>query len=416
MNLEAIPVKSKLPKRAWLVVALLAIVGCLNYLDRTIITTMRESIVHAIPMSDGQFGLLTSVFLWVYGLLSPFAGFLADKFSRSRVIIASLFLWSIVTWLTAYTTSFEQLLTTRVLMGISEACYIPAALALIVDYHRGSTRSSAVGIHMVGIMVGSGLGFLGGWVAEKHYWNTIFVYLGIFGVIYSIILAFTLKDRPDNRISEHLEKADNKVDFLSAVKYLFRLRSFILILFCWALVSISSWLLVGWLPTYFQEHFNLTQGMAGVYATSYFFAAAIAGLLLGGYWADRWSRSNPRARILVPAIGLCVAAPSIFIASYTTILPVAVLCFMLYSLTKSFLDSNMMPVLCLVVYPKYRATGYGILNLMACIIGGVGLYAGGVLRDLNINLSSIYQFAALTMIISIVILITVKPKYIESEQ
>lgn len=412
MKLTSVLTKSNLPRGAWLVVLLLAIVGCLNYLDRTIITTMRQSIVHAIPMSDGQFGLLTSVFLWVYGLISPFAGFLADKFSRSRVIIASLFLWSIVTWLTAYTTSFQELFATRVLMGISEACYIPAALALIVDYHRDSTRSIAVGVHMVGIMVGSGLGFLGGWAGEKHHWNTIFVYLGLFGVVYSIMLAFMLRDTPKIKISQ---KAENKINFLSAIKYLFGLRSYILILSCWSLVSISTWLLVGWLPTYFQEHFNLSQGIAGIYATSYFFAAAIVGLLLGGYWADRWSRSNPRARILVPAIGLCIAVPSIFMASYTGILPVAIVCFMLYSLTKSFFDTNMMPILCLVVPPGYRATGYGILNLMACIIGGIGLYAGGVLRDLNINLSSIYQFAALVMIISIVILFSVKPKYIDPE-
>ena len=155
--------------------------------------------------------------------------------------------------------------------------------------------------------------------------------------------------------------------------------------------------------------------MAGLYATGYLYPAAIVGLLVGGFWADRWSRSNPRARILVPVIGLCIAAPSIFIASYTSILPIAVVCFMLYSLTKSFIDTNMMPVLCLIVYPRYRATGYGILNLVACIIGGIGLYAGGVLRDLNINLSAVYQFAALTMIISIIILILVKPKYIEPE-
>src|SRR5678816_2477570 len=94
----------KLPPRAWLIVALLWVVGCLNYLDRVMITTMRGSLVEAIPMTDAQFGLLTSVFLWVYGLLSPFAGFLADRFNRSRVIITSLFLWSLVTWFTAHAT------------------------------------------------------------------------------------------------------------------------------------------------------------------------------------------------------------------------------------------------------------------------------------------------------------------------
>ena len=415
MNLAAIPVKSKLPKRAWLVVVLLALVGCLNYLDRTMITTMRGSIVDAIPMSDAQFGLLTSVFLWVYGIASPFAGFLADKFSRSKVIIGSLFLWSLVTWLTAYSTTFGHLLATRALMGISEACYIPAALSLIVEYHRNTTRSLAIGIHMVGIMVGSGLGFVGGWVAEHHHWNTIFIILGIFGIIYALVLVFTLKDAPKSEVDIASEKTEDKVNFFHSVKVLFKLRSYILVLVAWGLLGTVAWLVVGWLPTYFQEHFDLTQGMAGLYATGYLYPAAIVGLLVGGFWADRWSRSNPRARILVPLIGLCIAAPSIFIASYTSILPIAVVCFMLYSLTKSFIDTNMMPILCLIVYPRYRATGYGILNLVACIIGGIGLYAGGVLRDLNINLSSVYQFAALTMIISIVVLILVKPKYIEPE-
>lgn len=126
---------NKVSSKAWLMVGLLCFVGCLNYLDRVIITTMRSSIVEAIPMSDAKFGLLTSVFLWVYGLLSPFAGFLADKFKRSHVIIVSLFIWSVVTWLTSHATTFEELLATRALMGISEACYIPAALALITDYH-----------------------------------------------------------------------------------------------------------------------------------------------------------------------------------------------------------------------------------------------------------------------------------------
>ena len=130
---------STLPARAWLVVALLWVVGMLNYLDRVIITTMHGSLIEAIPMTEAQFGLLTSVFLWVYGILSPFAGFLADRFNRSRVIVISLFAWSVLTWLTAHATTFHGLLITRALMGISEACYIPAALALI-EIGRASCR------------------------------------------------------------------------------------------------------------------------------------------------------------------------------------------------------------------------------------------------------------------------------------
>ncbi|MFA5649896.1 MAG: MFS transporter, partial [Proteiniphilum sp.] len=130
---------SLLPRGAWLVVAFLFLVGALNYIDRNMLTTMRFSIIDSIPMSDAQFGMLTSIFLWVYGLMSPLAGYLADKFKRSHIIIFSLLVWSVVTWMTGHATTYNQLLLSRALMGISEAFYMPAALALITDYHKGPT-------------------------------------------------------------------------------------------------------------------------------------------------------------------------------------------------------------------------------------------------------------------------------------
>jgi len=406
------PVKSE-PKatwRAWLVVALLCVVGCLNYLDRTMITTMRGSIVEAMPMTDAQFGLLTSVFLWVYGLLSPLAGYLADRYNRSRVIIISLFVWSAVTWLTAYATTFEQLLATRALMGISEACYIPAALALIVDYHRGSTRSLATGIHIAGIMAGQSLGFLGGMLAERHGWSFPFHILGLIGIGYSAILLFTLKDSPQATNKVAAIQRPEKIGFKDGLKNLFSRPSYVWVLVCWSLLGVVGWMIVGWLPTYFQEHFDLSQTVAGVYATGYFHTASLVGVLIGGALADYWNRSNPRARILLPALGLLIATPAIFLASSTAILYLAVAGFMVYALTRTFTDANMMPILCLVADPRYRATGYGVLNLFSCIIGGLGLYAGGVLRDAEVDLSLMFQVAAGLMLICAFILYKIKPK------
>ena len=402
---------SKISLRAWLVVALLCVVGCLNYLDRTMITTMRSSIVEAMPMTDAQFGLLTSVFLWVYGLLSPFAGFLADRFNRSRVIIGSLFVWSAVTWLTAYATTFEELLATRALMGISEACYIPAALALIVDYHRGPTRSLATGIHIAGIMVGQSLGFVGGMLAEQHDWSYAFHILGLVGIGYSAVLVFTLRDAPQaaNKVVV-VNDATPRVGFADGIRNLFSRPAFLLILVCWGLLGVVSWMIVGWLPTYYKEHFSLSQTAAGVYATGYFHTAALVGVLVGGALADYWSRTNARARILLPALGLCIATPAIFLASSTDILYVTVAGFMIYALTRTFTDANMMPILCLVADPRYRATGYGVLNLFSCIIGGLGLYAGGVLRDAEVDLGRMFQVAAGLMLVCAFILYRVKPK------
>ena len=402
--------ESKLPKGAWLVVALLFFIGALNYLDRIMITTMRDSIIHAMPMSDAQFGLLTSAFLWTYGILSPFAGFLADKFNRSRVVIVSLLVWSVVTWLTAYSKTYEQLLATRILMGISEACYIPAALALISDYHRKTTRSLATGIHMTGIMVGSSLGFLGGLLAENHTWNYVFIFFGVVGIVYSIVIALVLRDPPKNPENVLIEKPADKVNFFDGIGNLFRRRSFMIMLVYWGLLGIVSWLVMGWLPTYYKEHFKLSQGIAGLYATGYLYPASIVGLLLGGFLADRWSRTNRLARIHVPAIGLCIAAPTIFLASGTSILPLAIFAFMIFAITRAFGDSNMMPMLCMAVDPRYRATGYGVLNFFSTIIGGIALYAGGVLRDSNIDLSKMYQFAALIMVICSGLLFMIRPK------
>ncbi len=398
-----------LPKGAWLTVALLFFIGALNYLDRIMITTMRSSIIEAMPMSEGRFGLLTSAFLWTYGILSPFAGYLADKFNRSRVVIFSLFIWSAITWLTAYSTTFGQLLASRILMGVSEACYIPAALALISDYHRSSTRSLATGIHMTGVMVGSTLGFLGGMIAEDISWNKPFVIFGIVGTVYAFFVSFFLRD-PSKNISnaDDIEKGQ-KVNFFEGAKGLFRKKDYNLMLGYWGLLGIVGWLVIGWLPTYYKEQFNLSQSVAGLYATGYLYPAQIAGLLLGGFLADKWSRTNRLARIQVPAIGLCIAAPCVFLAGNSAVLPLAIALFVLYAVTRSFSDSNMMPMLCMVSDARYRATGYGILNFFSTIIGGLALYAGGVLRDSDVGLSKIYSFAALTMIICALLLFMIRP-------
>ena len=402
----------KLPSCAWLIVGLLWVVGCLNYLDRVIVTTMRGSLMEAIPMTDAQFGLLTSVFLWVYGLLSPFAGFLADRFSRSKVIIVSLFAWSLITWLTAHATTFNELLITRALMGVSEACYIPAALALIADYHRGRTRSLATGVHMSGIMVGSGLGGLGGWIAERNGWSHAFLVFGIAGIVYTFVVALFLRDVPaePGTAGSPVTPVAPKVTLREALVNLFSRSSFILALFYWGLLGLAGWAVVGWMPTYLNEHFNLSQGTAGLSATGYLQTAALVGVLVGGAWADRWSRRNERGRIYVPLIGLLVASPAILLASSIDWLPLAIAGLVCFGFARAFADSNMMPILCTVTDPRYRATGYGVLNLFSCIVGGLTIYAGGMLRDANIDVSRVFQFASVSILVCATLLFFIKPQ------
>ena len=190
------PLGSPLMAAAWTAVAVLWLAGASNYLTRTMLTTMRGSILEAIPMSDAQFGLLTSGFLWVYAFASPFAGFVADRFSRRLVVIASLFAWSAITWLTAYAKTFEQFLALRILLGLSQACYIPAAVALIIDFHRGPTRALAAGIHVTGLVAGSALGGVGGWLAAEYNWSHAYLVIGVPNLALGVLLYFTLRDPP----------------------------------------------------------------------------------------------------------------------------------------------------------------------------------------------------------------------------
>ncbi len=360
-------------------------------------------------MSDARFGLLSSVFLWVYGILSPLGGFLADRFKRSSVIIVSLFVWSAVTWLTAHAGTYGELLATRALMGVSEACYMPAALALIADYHRGATRSLATGIHMMGVGLGQSLGFIGGSLAEKHDWSYAFSLFGALGVGYAFILAVSLRDAPAGAREHYPASGRQAIGFRDALANLFGRPGFLRILAFWGLLGVVSWLIVGWLPTFYKEQLELSQGMAGLYATGYINTMAMLGVLAGGILADRWSRINPRARILVPAIGMCLAAPAVFLASNSAVVTVAVGGFMVYGFTKAFTDANMMPILCMVADQRYRATGYGVLNMCSCMIGGIGLYAGGSLRDANIELGYIFQTASVMMLVCAALLYTLRP-------
>lgn len=404
-----------LPRRAWLIVGLLWFVGCLNYLDRVMITTMRESILAEIPMTDAQFGLLTTVFLLVYAVFSPFAGFIADRFNRSKVIIVSFITWSGVTWLTAHAKSYEQLLATRALMGISEACYIPAALALIADYHRTTTRSFANGLHLSGVMVGSGLGGLGGWIAERQGWGHAFMLFGQIGIALAVVLIFFLRDRPADQVETPRDDAvpvQAKVPPVrlgEALRSLLGNTNFLLALLYWGLMGASSWAVVGWMPTYLNEQFKLGQGAAGLSATGYYQTAALVGVLVGGIWADRWSRRHALGPIYVVMIGIAVSAPSILLVSATDTLVVALAGLVMFGLTKSFADANMMPILTLVADSRYRATGYGLLNLCACAVGGAAIYAGGVLRDANVNVVRVFQFGGLSFFVSLAILFFLRP-------
>jgi len=351
-----------------------------------------------------------ALFMWVYAFLSPVGGFLADRFNRRWMVILSLFIWSLMTWFTGHAHSFTEMAWTRALMGVSEAFYIPAALALIADFHPGPTRSRAVGIHMCGIYAGQTLGGLGGYIADTSSWRNAFYWFGAAGIVYAIVLVFILRDpKPPN---ENPNAQKEMVSVRSSAVALLGTGAFLILVVYFTLPGIPGWAIKNWLPTFLSTQFNLKQGPAGMSATGYVTLACFVGALLGGALADRAMRVTPRGRIYVSAIGMGLCVPALIGLGSVGSLHYVIACMMLFGLGFGFFDANNMPILCQIVRPENRATGYGIMNMIGVAAGAGVTVLMGAMRDRGISLGVVFISCAAAALLGglLILLVRVRPE------
>jgi len=362
-----------------MVVALLWVVALLNYMDRQMLSTMKPSMQADIPelQSAANFGYLMAIFLWIYGFMSPVSGIIADKINRKWLIVGSLFVWSAVTFAMGYATTFNQLYWLRAIMGVSEALYIPAGLSLIADYHSSKTRSLAVGIHMTGLYMGQALGGFGATIADNFSWQQAFHSFGIIGIVYSVVLILFLREKtvPDEPITDAINPIKNKTPLLKGLGLLLTNISFWIILFYFAVPSLPGWGVKNWLPTLFSENLGIDMSKAGPISTITIACSSFIGVIFGGILSDRWVQKNIRGRIYTSAIGLALTIPALILIGYGHSLMHIIGAAFCFGFGFGMFDANNMPILCQFVSRKYRATAYGLMNM-------VGVFAGAFITDL----------------------------------
>ncbi len=404
---------------AWLLVALLVPVALLNYLDRQMLAAMKFSLMADIPNigSEAKWGTILALFKWTYAFVSPVGGYLADRFSRRHVIASSLLVWSAVTWATGQVNSYEQLLLTRAVMGVSEALYIPAALALIADYHLGATRSRAIGMHQIGIYTGVIIGGFSGYAADYpgFGWRGMFELCGFIGVLYAVPLFLLVRNAPRNNEPSTPKKSSPG----SALRELLGNRSFILMLFYFTLPAMAGWIVRDWMPAILKTEFGIGQGKAGVSATLYWMVAAIVAALVGGWLADRWMQHTERGRIYTSASGILLIVIAMLGVGYspqTGLLGVAITFLIIFGVGWGLFDSNNMPILCQIVPQNLRATGYGLMNMVSISCGGLADLGFGILRDLHTPLIAIFGVFASVALVSIALVLLVRPIYRDTGQ
>lgn len=386
----------------WVVVGLLWGVALLNYMDRQMLSTMKEAMQVDIAelQSATNFGRLMAIFLWIYALMSPVSGIIADRLSRKWLIVGSLFVWSSVTYLMGIADTFNQIVWLRALMGVSEALYIPAGLSLIADYHTGKSRSLAVGIHMTGLYAGQAIGGFGATVAAAFSWHTTFHWFGIIGIAYAVILMLFLHDKKTETIpTEKLQaKPHEKEGVFISLKSLLTNVAFWVILLYFAAPSLPGWATKNWLPTLFAENLDLPMSQAGPISTITIAVSSFIGVIIGGPLSDRWVQRNLRGRVYTGAIGLGLTIPSLLLLGFGHNLIAVVGAGLLFGIGYGIFDTNNMPILCQFVSRKQRATAYGVMNMIGVAAGAFITHLLGQWGD-NGNLGA--GFAMLAIVVAV---------------
>ena len=358
---------------------LLWVVALLNYMDRQMLSTMKPSMMVDIAelQTATNFGRLMAIFLWIYGFMSPIAGMIADKVNRKWLIVISLFVWSGVTFTMGYAKTFEQLYWLRAIMGVSEALYIPAGLSLIADFHSSKTRSLAIGIHMTGLYMGQALGGFGATIAHNFSWQTAFHSFGIIGIGYSAVLIFFLREKksePSIQAASDAIRLPSQTNIFKGLALLFSNISFWIILMYFAVPSLPGWGVKNWLPTLFAENLKIDMSQAGPISTITIAVSSFIGVIFGGILSDKWVQKNIRGRVYTSAIGIALTIPALLFIGFGGSLLAVIGSAFCFGFGFGMFDANNMPILCQFVSSKYRATAYGLMNM-------VGVFAGAFITD-----------------------------------
>jgi len=386
----------------WRVALFLSVAAGLNYADRTALSSVIPPLREDLGATDAQIGWAGLLFLWSYALFSPFAGNLADKISRGRIIVWSIVAWSLITLGTGLVPGVTALLVMRAALGVAESFYLPAAAALLGDHHGPTTRGKAMGLHMLGLNLGVLLGgTFAGLLAEHFGWRLGFWVLGGAGLGLACLARFFLEEGP---VSVRTEAAPVKPRPAQAWRYLLRTPSFHGMLLSAMVAGVASWTFLSWLPLFFAENYGLKLGAAGLAGVALYKVPGLIGTALGGWISDHAVRRDPRGRVMVKALSFLVSCPFLFcfIGAPNFALVASMLVFT--SLIRALGLPSEHAILCEVVPTPFRSTAVGIYNTCGSAAGGIGVLLAGLFKqDLGLNVifgaaSGLYLLAGLVLI------------------
>ena len=304
-------------KYRWYVVWVLTGVYIFNFIDRQILVIIQESIKVDLGLSDLQLGLLSgfafAIFYVTLGL--PIARY-ADKNNRKNVVSVALVVWSAMTAVSGLVTNFTQLLLARIGVGIGEAGGSPPSHSIISDYFPPEKRATALSVYSMGIYLGILLGFVvGGYILTNYGWRMAFYCLGIPGIIYAILVYFTVRE-PKKGMSDEIALSDNEDEpsFMDVVNLLMSKKTFVFAAVACGFHTFITYGVGNFLPSFLIRVHGLEVGYIGIWLGLSMGIGGAAGTFFGGYIADKLKHRDALWYFWVPIIaGFLNIVPSIIL-------------------------------------------------------------------------------------------------------
>lgn len=393
-----------LQRDKWLVVILLFFVGVINYADRTSITAVYSLLKTDLKFSDVGLGAIGSFFLWSYALASPLAGHIGDRTNRAAALTWSLAAWSMVTLVTGFVAAQWQLLGMRIALGFVESMYLPAAMALVAEYHGADTRAKALSLLSVGQYLGMVAGgTLAGFLGDRYGWRSPLWVLGVAGILLALVCFVFLPRGIPPKVSRDTAAATG-IPFFKAIGGLGRIPSFLILAIAGVLTAIGAWIFINWLPLYFNENLGMTLTGAGFFGSSVVSISAALSQLGGGAVSDVLASKGLHRRMLMQMILIFFAAPTLLVFVFTKNRIAIMAALVLYSAFRNAADLNIIPLLCDLVGKHKMSIAIGVTNMLNTLAGGIGILAAGFLKE-SIGLTGVFASVAGILLIDGLVLL-----------
>jgi MFS family permease len=284
---------------------LLTALNFVNYIDRYILPGVQEMVKHEFSASDERIGTLTFWFMLAYVLASPVTGWLGDHYRRKPLIVGAALFCSGINFFTATVHSFDTLMIRHAALGLGEACFGIFGPVILADFYPEDQRNRVLTIFNVALPVGAALGYLiGGSVGGRYGWRMPFYVSAVPGVVVALLILFFMKE-PERGASEGAKAKLEAGVILSLVKN----PAYLTAVLGLAAVTFSLGGISWWMPSFLQRVDGRSPASAGFLMGAITVVTGVVGTIVGGWIAQRWSRTNHRALYLVPAWSALLAVP-----------------------------------------------------------------------------------------------------------